>query len=73
VSREQDATALSQAQDAQRKSDANSEKVIGDIAKLGRAMSSAMAGLDVSLGPMTPETLIEEVRHLPGLVRDLEL
>jgi hypothetical protein len=36
-------------------------------------MSKAMAGLSMSLGPMTPETLIEEVRRLPGVVRELEL
>jgi hypothetical protein len=36
-------------------------------------MSSAMAGLSVSLGPMTPKTLIEEVGRLPGVVRELEL
>jgi hypothetical protein len=64
---------LSQAWDAQRKSEAISEKVIGDIAKLRRAMNSAMAGLGVSLGPRTPETLIEEVVRLPGVVRELEL
>jgi hypothetical protein len=64
---------LSQARDAQRKSKAISQKVIGDIAKLGRAMSTAMVGLGVTLGPMTPETLIEEVERLPGVVRELEL
>jgi hypothetical protein len=64
---------LSQDRDAQRKSQAISEKVIGDIAKLKRAMSSSMAGLGVSLGPRTPETLIEEVGRLPGVVRELEL
>jgi hypothetical protein len=32
-----------------------------------------MAGLGVSLGPMTPETLIEEVERLPVVVRELEL
>jgi hypothetical protein len=32
-----------------------------------------MAGLGVSLGPMTPETLIEEVGCLPCVVRELEL
>jgi hypothetical protein len=32
-----------------------------------------MAGLCVSLGPRTPETLIEEVGRLPGVVRELEL
>jgi hypothetical protein len=73
VSRERDATALSQARGAQRKSEAISQKAIGDIAKLKRAMSSAMAGLGVSLGPMTSETLIEEVGRLPGVVRELEL
>jgi hypothetical protein len=36
-------------------------------------MSSAMAALGVSLGPRTPETLIEEVTRLPGVVRELEL
>jgi hypothetical protein len=49
------------------------EKAIGDIAKLGRAMSLAMAALGVSLGPRTPETLIEEVGRLPGVVLELEL
>jgi hypothetical protein len=36
-------------------------------------MSSAMAALGVSLGPRTPETLIEEIGRLPGMVRELEL
>jgi hypothetical protein len=31
-----------------------------------------MARLGVSLGPMTYETLIEEVGRLPGVVRELE-
>jgi hypothetical protein len=35
-------------------------------------MSSAMAALGVSLGPRTPEMLIEEVGRLPGVVRELE-
>jgi hypothetical protein len=61
ASREQDAAALSQALDTWRKSEAISEKAIGDIAKLGREMSSAMAALGVPLGPRTPKTLIEEV------------
>jgi hypothetical protein len=64
---------LSQAHDAQCKSEAISEKAIGDITKLGRAMSSAMAALGGSLGPRMPETLIEEVGRLPGVVRELEL
>jgi hypothetical protein len=73
MAQEQDAAALNQARDAQRKSEAISQKVIEDIAKLGRAMSVAMAELGVSLGPMPLETLIEEVERLPGVVRELEL
>jgi hypothetical protein len=55
------------------KSEAIHKKVIEDIAKLGRAISTVMAGLGVSLGPVTPEMLIEEVGCLPGVVRELEL
>jgi hypothetical protein len=73
MSREHDAAALSQARDAQRKSEAIIQKAIGDIAKLGRAMSAAMAGLGVPLGLMMPEMLIEEVGRLPSVVRELEL
>jgi hypothetical protein len=64
---------MSLARDARCKSEAISEKAIRDIAKLGRAMSSAMAGLGMSLGPRMPETLIEEVGLLRGVVRELEL
>jgi hypothetical protein len=32
-----------------------------------------MAGLGMSHGSMTLETLIEEVGHLPGVVRELEI
>jgi hypothetical protein len=32
-----------------------------------------MAGLGMTLGLMTPETLIEEVERLPGVVRELEV
>jgi hypothetical protein len=53
--------------------EAISEKAIRDITKLGRAMSSAMAALGVSLGPRTPETLIEDAGRLTGVVRELEL
>jgi hypothetical protein len=58
---------------AQSKSEAISQKVIGDIAKLRRAMSTAMAGLGVMLEPMTPEMLIKEVGRLLGVVRELGL
>jgi hypothetical protein len=60
--------ALNQACEARRKSEAIAEKAIGDIAKLGRAMSSAMAALGVSLGTRTLETLIDEVGLLPSVV-----
>jgi hypothetical protein len=73
ASREQDTTALSQARDALLKSEAISEKAIGDVIKLGRTLSSAMVTLGVSFGSRTPETLIEEVGRLPGVVRELEL
>jgi hypothetical protein len=73
ASREQDATTLSKARDARRKSEAINEKAIGDITNLVRAMNSAMAGLGVSLGPRTPEMLVEEVGRLPGVVHQLKL
>jgi hypothetical protein len=60
--------ALNQAREAQRKSEAIAEKAIGDITKLGRLLSSAMIALDVSFGPRTPKTLIEEVGRLPGML-----
>jgi hypothetical protein len=66
ASQEQDAATPSQACDARCKSEAISKKAIGDIAKIDRAMSSTMAGLGVSLGPQTPETLIEEVGAFPA-------
>jgi hypothetical protein len=54
ASQEQDASALNEARKARCKSKTIAEKAIGDIAKLGRAMRSAMAALGVSLGPWTP-------------------
>jgi hypothetical protein len=73
MAREKDVAALNQARDTQRKSEAITHKAIGDMAKLGRAVSMAMAGLGVSLKPMTLEMLIEEVKCLPGVVQELEL
>jgi hypothetical protein len=55
---EQDAAAWNQARDTQRQSEAARQKTIEDLAKLGRAISTTMAGLSVSLGPVTPETLV---------------
>jgi hypothetical protein len=66
-------SALNQAREARCKSEAITEKAIGDIAKLGRVMSSALAALGVSLGPRTPEALIKEAGRLPGVVREFEL
>jgi hypothetical protein len=48
------------------------QKTIEDLAKIGRAISKAMAGLGVSLRLVTPKTLVEEVGRLPGAVRELE-
>jgi hypothetical protein len=42
MSREQDAAVLSQARDAQRKSEDISQKAISDIAKLGTVMSTVL-------------------------------
>jgi hypothetical protein len=41
---------------------------IEDLAKLGRAISTVMAGLNVSLGPVLPETLVEEVGCLLDVI-----
>jgi hypothetical protein len=46
---------------------------IEDLAKLGRAISMVMAGLGVSLRPVLPDTLVEEVGRLPNAIRELEL
>jgi hypothetical protein len=73
MAREHDATALNQARDAQRKFEATRQKNIEDLAKLGRAVSTAMAGLGVSLGPVTPEMLVEEVGRLLDVVWEREL
>jgi hypothetical protein len=73
MAQEQDAAALNQARDAQCESEAAHQKNAEDTAKLGRAISTAMAELCVSLGPVTPETLVEEVGRLPDVVRELEL
>jgi hypothetical protein len=58
MAREQDTAALNQAWDAQRESEVARQKDGEDMAKLGRAISTAMTGLGVSLGPVTPETLV---------------
>jgi hypothetical protein len=69
TSREQDAAALNQSREARHNLEAIAKKAIGDVTKLGRSLSLAMVALGVSLGPRTPEVLIEEVGRLPGVVR----
>jgi hypothetical protein len=73
IAREQDAVALNQARNAQRDSEEAHQRNIEDLAKLGRAISTVMAGLGVSLGPVMPEMLVEEFGRLPEVVRELEL
>jgi hypothetical protein len=58
---------------AEQKSEAARQKKAEDMAKLGRAIRTAMAGLGVSLGPVTSKVLVEEVGRLPDAVRELEL
>jgi hypothetical protein len=42
-------------------------------AKLRRAINTIMTGLGMSLGPVMPEMLVEEVGRLPDVVWELEL
>jgi hypothetical protein len=46
---------------------------IEDVAKLVRAISTVMAVLGISLGPVLPDTLIEEIGRLPGVIREFDL
>jgi hypothetical protein len=46
---------------------------IEDLAKLGRAIGTVMAGLGVLLMLVFPDTLIKEVGRLPGVIWELEL
>jgi hypothetical protein len=46
---------------------------IEDLAKLGKVVSTVMAGLGVPLEPVLPETMVAEVRRLPDVVRELKL
>jgi hypothetical protein len=71
--REQDAVELSRTRNARRESEEDRKVTIKDLAKLGRAISTVMAGLGVSLGPVLPHTLVEEGGRLPGVIRELEL
>jgi hypothetical protein len=73
MAREEDAVALNLARDAQCESETARQKNIEDLAKLEQAIGTAMAGLGMSLGPVMPETLVDEVGRLPDVVRELEL
>jgi hypothetical protein len=65
--------ALNQARNARRESEEARMVNIEDLAKLGRAINTVMAGLGVSLGPMLLEMLVEEVGCLSDVIRELEL
>jgi hypothetical protein len=43
------------------------------MATLGKAISTTMTGLNVSLRLVMPEMLVKEVAHLPDVVWELEL
>jgi hypothetical protein len=73
MAREQDGVALNQARNARRESEEAHRVNIEDLANLGRAIGMVVAGLGVSLGPVLPDTLVEEVRRLPGVIWELEL
>jgi hypothetical protein len=73
MAREQDAVALNQAQSARHELEEVRRMNIEDLAKLGRAIRTVMAGLGVSLGLVLPDTLVEEVGRLPDVIRELEL
>jgi hypothetical protein len=73
MAREQYAAALNQARDAQHELEAAHQKNAEDMGKLGRAISTAMTRLGVSLGSVAPEALVEEVGRLLDVVRELEL
>jgi hypothetical protein len=49
------------------------QRNIEDLAKLGRAINTTMAGLGVSLEPLMLGMLVEEVGRLPDVIRELEL
>jgi hypothetical protein len=65
--------ALNQARNARRESEEAHKTNIKDLDKLRRAVSTVMTGLGVPLGPVLPETLVEEVERLPDVVRELEM
>jgi hypothetical protein len=43
------------------------------MSKLGRAISTAMTGLGVSLGSVAPKALFEEIERLLDVVQELDL
>jgi hypothetical protein len=46
---------------------------IEDLAKLVRASGVVMTGFGMSLRPVLPDTLVEEVGCFPRVIRELEL
>jgi hypothetical protein len=73
LAQEQVAIELSQARNARRESEEARKANIEDLSKLARAISVVMTGLGVSLGPVLPDRLVEEVGRLMGVIRELEL
>jgi hypothetical protein len=73
MAREQVAVEPRQARNARHASEEARKANIEDLAKLARAVGVVMTGLDVSLGLMLPNRLVEEVGRLPGVIRELEL
>jgi hypothetical protein len=58
MAREQDTVALNQARNAWSESEEVRMVNIEDLAKLGRAISTVMAGLGMPLWPVLPEMLV---------------
>jgi hypothetical protein len=73
MAREQVAVEPRQARNARHASEEARKANIEDLAKLARAVGVVMTGLDVSLGLMLPNRLVEEVGRLPGVIKELEL
>jgi hypothetical protein len=73
LAQEQVTIELSQARNARRESEEAHKANIEDLSKLARAIDVVMTGLSVSLGPVLPDRLVEEVWCLMGVIREIEL
>jgi hypothetical protein len=70
---EQVAVKLEQARNARRESEESRKANIHYLAKLARAIGVVMTGLGVPFGLMLPDRLLEEVGHLPEVIKEREL